>query len=328
MELKTLLSAGPGRAFAGALPAAAEEMERALLDQCAGAGAYRAALEELTRAGGKRLRPLLAWVCWDLPAAEEKLPIVPLMCMVETMHTASLIHDDFVDGALLRRGTATVNARFGGVGAMQSGDYLLARAMERLVTYRGTGINEALSAVAQEMCLGELDQREDLFRPENVTLPRYFDRIRRKTGLLMAESCRAGAVAGGADGETAAALRAYGERLGLAFQLRDDLLDFDPAGDGKAPLADLRSGVVSLPLLLLPEREKKLLKKREKSPAELTSLAAAVRQSGALERTAALLRQSCAAAEAALDALPACAQTHALRSLAQSLSEVKPLCLN
>lgn len=326
MKLRTILSAPPGAPFADELLAAADEMERTLIGQCAGAGPYRAALEDLTRAGGKRLRPMLAWVCWH--AAGGKMPIVPLMCMLETMHTASLIHDDFVDGALLRRGAATVNARFGGVAAMQSGDYLLARAMERLVTYRGTGINEALSAVAQEMCLGEIDQRADLFCPENVDIPRYFARIRRKTGLLMAESCRAGAVAGGADEETAEALRAYGEQLGLAFQLRDDLLDFDPAGDGKAPLADLRSGVISMPLLLLPDGARRLLKKREKTPGELAFLAGEARRSGALRKTAEALKQSCAAACSALDALPPCAEISALRTLAQTLSEVKNLCLN
>ena len=319
-----LRSMTPAASFADEMLTDLERMERALLAHCAAGEALSGGLERVVSSGGKRLRPLLAWVCWHL--AGKNMEIIPLMAMLELMHTASLIHDDVVDGACARRAVPTINAREGAAQAIRSGDLLLGWAMTYLKRYRGTGINEALSEVSWQMCLGELEQREDLFRAADMTAARYETRIQRKTALLMAESCACGAIAGGADAAVTAALRSYGLHLGMAFQIRDDLCDFLPQhSDGKSPLQDLRSGVITLPMLLAMQRAPELtalLERREKDELTIERIAARMETVGALDETRDALRRSCARAAEALALLPQSAEKQSLCMLATSLSEV------
>lgn len=326
MNIQTMIATGPSRPFAPALSRDLSAMEGVLKKLCGPeAGRLSVGLTRVTCSGGKRLRPLLAWTCWHL--AGKDMEIVPLMTMLELMHTASLIHDDFVDRAPLRRGAATISAAEGGDAALRSGDYLLARAMEFLKGYRGTGINEALSDVAQEMCLGELDQRAGLFRLEQTDETQYFSRIRRKTALLMAECCRSGGVAGGAGEGLSAALWEYGLHLGLAFQLRDDLLDFEPSGKtGKPALQDLRSGVITLPVILAARSAADLIpcaEKQVKTADDLERILRGIGETAALEQTFAVLQRECGAAADALAPIPECAEKESLLLLAESISEVK-----
>jgi heptaprenyl diphosphate synthase len=144
------------------LRAALAATEKELLRICGAAGAerMRGDLGRIVGAGGKRLRPALAYLCRRADAARgEALRALPLLCMLERMHSGSLRHDDVVDDAAKRRGVASVNASSGVRTAVQSGDFLLAKAMEKLDCYRGTGINEMLAAVSAEMCRGELLQQ-------------------------------------------------------------------------------------------------------------------------------------------------------------------------
>ena len=326
MNIYKLIAEGPSRPFADALWKDLSKMEDTLAALCGPeAGCLSAGLRRVVCSGGKRLRPLLAWTSWRL--AGGRMEIVPLMTMLELMHTTSLIHDDFVDGARLRRGVATINAEQGGDAALRSGDHLLARAMEYLKLYRGTGINEALSEVAQEMCLGELDQHAGLFRLDGMDEGRYFSRIRRKTALLMAECCRSGAVAGGAGSGLAAALLDYGLHLGLAFQLRDDLLDFEPSGEtGKPALQDLHSGVITLPVILAAQSGTDLIpyvEKRDKTAGDIETILHCIKKTKALETTRSVLQRECGAAAGALSSLPMTAEKKSLLLLAESLSEVK-----
>ena len=299
--------------------------EAALAALCGEAEMLSAGLVRVNGAGGKRLRPLLARLGMEFGKTSGE--IVPLMTMLELMHTTSLIHDDFVDGAALRRGVPTISAADGPLAALRSGDYLLSRAMERLKVYRGTGINELLSGVAQEMCLGELEQHSGLYRLRGVTDSDYMHRIRCKTALLMSASCETGAIAGGADEVTRRALADYGMQLGIAFQLKDDLMDCMPdAETGKPRFQDLRSGVVTLPLLLTAKRAGDdfilLAEKQEKNAAELDVLRCTIADCGALEISAAALRRAGNAAISALSPLPDSAVKHAFTVLAQSISEV------
>lgn len=176
------------------------------------------------------------------------------MCMLELMHTASLIHDDVVDSADKRRNVPTITATSGRQAAVQCGDYLLAKAMERLSLYRGSGINETLAQVSSEMCFGEFYQQRTLFSLHAQTLETYYDQIRRKTACLLPASCYTGALSGRVSQEKAGYLAKYGEYLGLAFQIKDDILDFcaDP-GFGKKAGQDLRNGIFTLPILLVKE---------------------------------------------------------------------------
>lgn len=314
------------RPLARELGAALEEMGERLLELCSGAGELEEDLRRILGAGGKHLRPALAWVCFSLAGGGGE--ILPLMCMLELMHTASLIHDDFIDGAPVRRGEATISAKSGGAAAVRAGDYLLSRAMTFLKVYRGSGINEALSEVSQEMCRGELEQRAGLFHVRWMTRETYFSRIRAKTALLMAESCRSGAVAGAAQEDVSHALWEYGLHLGLAFQLRDDLLDWLPDScTGKAPMQDLRSGVITLPMLIAARKRggelSVLLEKKEKTPEEIRRCAQLVLAGDAMERTRSELRTEGELALAALDGLPHSAEREALRMLAGTIMEVK-----
>lgn len=297
-----------------------------MLALCPKAGKLDTGLGRVISAGGKRLRPLLAWTCWHM--AGEELPIVPLMTMLELMHTTSLIHDDCVDGAETRRGVPTISAMDGVLAAIRSGDYLLACAMDYLEHYRGTGINEALSEVSQEMCLGELDQHAGIFSADNTGEEQFLLRIKRKTALLMAESCRSGAIAGGGTALLGNILFDYGLHLGMAFQLRDDLMDLDcNAGSGKPPLKDLQSGVITLPVIYALQSGdgdlKCALEKKKKSPEDLEYILECIRKCGAMDKSYEMLKRECTEAVHALQQLPASAERESLILLAKSITEVK-----
>lgn len=278
-------------------------------------------------AGGKRLRPALAWLSWRAVSAGNKTgEPLPLMCMLELMHTASLIHDDVVDRAPERRGEPTVNAVEGAAAAVRCGDFMLAKAMEKLKIYRGTGINEALAKVSGEMCRGELWQQRRLFSLAQQNECFYYAQIQCKTSSLLAASCYTGALAGKAEPELAACLRHYGDRLGMAFQIRDDILDFTvPEKFGKRRGQDVASGIYTLPVLMLKpvlsERMRQLLERRSKSPEEIKEIVQYVTDSGALESAERVVMGLSEQAVAALNALSDGPEKEALTMLAAALTK-------
>jgi geranylgeranyl pyrophosphate synthase len=197
-------------------------------------------------AGGKRLRPMLVFLC----AAEPDERLVAAGAAVEMLHMATLVHDDVLDGSELRRGRPTVFAGGGRGAATATGDLLFSRAFAELA---GTGSEEAvraLSAASSSLARGELMQRADAWS-EDVTPERYLERCRLKTASLFEASCRLGAVFGGRPDQDGA-LSGFGERLGVAFQILDDVLDVagPPERTGKPRGADLLDGTVTLPLIL------------------------------------------------------------------------------
>lgn len=280
----------------------------------------------VTLSGGKRLRPALAWLCWRC-AGREAREILPLMAMLELMHTASLVHDDVVDRSPSRRGVPTIQTVLGEGGAVCCGDFLLARAMELLHLYRGTGINEALSEVSVEMCLGELAQLEAACTPAVQSEADYFLQIRRKTASLLSASCFTGALAGGMTAAEAGPLRIYGLELGVAFQLKDDLLDFRaPKGLGKPRGQDLRRGLHTLPVRYAAAHSAgpamlALLAAPERSEADIADLLAWIADSGGLEHTQRVLEDHSRRAAAALTPLPESPEKLALAELACTLAE-------
>ncbi|MCL1828307.1 MAG: polyprenyl synthetase family protein [Oscillospiraceae bacterium] len=326
MELDLIIKHGVGR-FSG-MSGDLAAMERILEEACGSAGELSGGLRRINSSGGKRLRPMLAWICRHMSGERE--PIVPLMCMLELMHTASLIHDDIVDGAHIRRGAVTINKQDGIKAAIRSGDYLLAEAMGFLKIYRGTGINEALSRVSELMSLGELRRQERLFETEGLCKEEYTDYIYGKTAALIAESCRCGATAGGASEDESLAILEFGRHLGMAFQMRDDCLDWTICAEtGKAPLQDLRSGVMTLPVILALENDinneelRELLIKRDKNEEEIQRVFQLVRSAGALETAQEYVRREYAPALEALTGSPDGPEKDALIQLAKSISEVK-----
>jgi geranylgeranyl pyrophosphate synthase len=203
-------------------------------------------------AGGKRLRPMLVFLCADGDADDR---LVAAAAAVELLHMATLVHDDVLDRASLRRGRPTVFADGGVMAATATGDLLFSRAFAELAGVGSEEAVRALSGASSALARGELMQRADAWSA-GVTPERYLERCRLKTASLFEASCRLGALFGGRP-ELADALGRFGEELGLAFQMLDDVLDVAGPAErtGKPRGTDLLDGTVTLPLILARARD-------------------------------------------------------------------------
>ncbi len=216
--------------------------------------------------GGKRIRPLFVSLCARLCGYSGRDHLL-LGSLVEFIHTATLLHDDVVDDADVRRGRQAARKVWGNQISILVGDYLYSRAMCQLVEFRNQAINEALSEACRKMAEGEVLQ---LYYNGNPLMPEpeYLRIIEHKTAGLIAASCKIGAIAGGAVDDQQDALFRFGQRLGIAFQLADDTLDYAADGDrlGKTLGQDLRQGKATLPLLHLLQhcsgRDREMIKDR------------------------------------------------------------------
>ncbi len=248
--------------------------------------------------GGKRLRPALLLLAAGYSNYQGSAA-VRLGAVVELIHSATLIHDDVIDGAQLRRGRPSSNARWGNHMSVLAGDWLYMQAFQMALTERNFRVLDLLIELTQNMVEGELLQltrigRMDLTEDEAIELST------RKTACLFSGCARLGAVLGRQDDITENALADYGHYAGLAFQLVDDLLDFtaSPAQLGKPVLSDLKEGKVTLPLIyalasdrsagrlvatVLEEKDFKSVR-----PEQITSL---VQETGALDRARQLARE-------------------------------------
>ena len=234
-----------------------ERTERRLADVAAGHGAELARHATGTLdAGGKRLRPMLVFICAGDEAADA---VVAAGAAVELLHMATLVHDDVLDGAPLRRGRPTVFAAGGAAAATATGDLLFSRAFAELAATGRADAVRALSEATSALARGELIQREDAWSP-SVTTGRYLERCELKTARLFEAACRLGALLGTPGTEAAEALGAFGRRIGVAFQIYDDVLDVSgpPERTGKPRGTDLLDGTVTLPLIVARERDAEL----------------------------------------------------------------------
>jgi geranylgeranyl pyrophosphate synthase len=206
-------------------------------------------------AGGKRLRPILVFLCGE--PGEEAGPLVSAAVAVELLHMATLVHDDVLDRAPLRRGRPTVVAEGGRAAATATGDLLFSRAFAELVSTGEEDAVRALSEASSALARGELMQRADAWS-DAVSAERYLERCELKTASLFEAACRLGALLG-RDGRAGLAepLGTFGSRIGLAFQILDDVLDVAGPTErtGKPRGADLLDGTVTLPLILARRRD-------------------------------------------------------------------------
>jgi heptaprenyl diphosphate synthase len=205
------------------------------------------AAQHLLDAGGKRFRPMLVAVASHF-GDPERPELIDAATVLELTHVATLYHDDVMDEALLRRGAASANARWGNSLAILIGDYLFARAAE---ISAGLG-TEAVRLQAQTFARLVKGQIAETVGPRDADPVRHHLKVLAdKTGSLIATCTRFGAMFSGAPASTTEAVAAYGETLGLAFQLSDDLLDIssESADSGKTPGTDLREGIATLPVL-------------------------------------------------------------------------------
>jgi geranylgeranyl pyrophosphate synthase len=198
-------------------------------------------------AGGKRLRPVLVFLC---AAGDHDARLVAGAVAVELLHMATLVHDDVLDRAELRRGRPTVFAQGGRLAATATGDLLFSRAFAELVTTGSPDAIRALSTASSALARGELMQRADAWRAD-VTPEHYLERCRLKTASLFEAACRLGSLFGDR-AELTDAVGRFGDRVGLAFQMLDDVLDVSGPTErtGKPRGADLLDGTVTLPLIL------------------------------------------------------------------------------
>ncbi len=205
-------------------------------------------------AGGKRLRPLLVFLAAGAPPPETD-GLLRAAVAIELVHSATLVHDDVLDGASLRRGRPTVAAAGGRRMATATGDLLFSRAFAELAATGSLASVRALSRASSELAAGELMQRADAWRA--VSVERYLERCRLKTAVLFRAACELGAVEG--DGPVAE-IGSFGETIGIAFQLLDDVLDVSgpPERTGKPRGTDLLDGTITLPLLIARSRDPEL----------------------------------------------------------------------
>jgi octaprenyl-diphosphate synthase len=208
----------------------------------------------LLSSGGKRLRPALVLLAAELCGYTGPRRI-ELAAALELLHTATLLHDDIVDLAEMRRGRPAANAIWGNRRAVLAGDFLYARASSIIVEDGNLEIVESYARTIRLMAEGELLQLERSFDVD-VTEAHYFDVIERKSATLLSNCCEIGSLLGGVTRGERNRIREYGRQLGLAFQLRDDCLDYESALEdlGKQPFADLREGKITLPLILTLKR--------------------------------------------------------------------------
>ena len=232
-------------------------------------------------AGGKRLRPVLVFLC----GGGDPEPLVPAAVAVELLHTATLVHDDVLDQAPLRRGRPTVYATSGRHAATATGDFLFSRAFAELTATGSEAAVMALSEASSALAGGELMQRADAWS-DSVSAERYLARCDLKTSSLFAAACRLGSELG--ETGVGGPLAEFGARIGLAFQILDDVLDVSgPASrTGKHRGTDLLDGTVTLPLIIARERDPELramdLRQLVSEPAQAEAVCDRIVVTGAL----------------------------------------------
>ena len=277
----------------------------------------------LVEAGGKRFRPLLVLLASYFGDAKSE-NIVPSAVVVELTHLATLYHDDVMDEATIRRGTESANSRWGNTVAILSGDFLFARS-SKLLAELGPDAVRVQAETFERLVIGQL--RESV-GPKNSEDPivHHLEVLADKTGSLIAAAGRYGAMMSGVSAELTDRIADFGESIGIAFQLSDDLLDIESEVSGKTPGTDLREGIRTLPVLFaladpaLPARLRELLSRPLPNDAEHGEALAALRIHPAMDQAREVLEQWADRARERLTALPDCDAKIAMNSLVDSVA--------
>ncbi len=285
-------------------------------------GLVRQVAEYLVAGGGKRLRPALLLLASGAAGCRSEARI-ELAAVVEFIHTATLLHDDVVDVSEMRRGRDTANAQFGNAAAVLVGDFLYSRAFQMMVGCGSMRVMQVLAEATNTIAEGEVLQLMNCHDPR-VGEGAYLEVIRRKTAKLFEAAARLGAVLAEAPPAVEAALAEYGMRVGTAFQLVDDVLDYsgDAASIGKSLGDDLAEGKPTLPLIRAmacgdAEQARVVREAIEQGGrGEFERVLAAVRATGALDYARGVALREADAARAALGTLAPSAHRDSLLELA------------
>jgi octaprenyl-diphosphate synthase len=280
--------------------------------------------EYLRASGGKRVRPALTILSnYAVGGDGSRYNSIRMATVMEFLHTATLVHDDIIDKADMRRKRPTVNALYGNETAVLMGDWLYMSAFETSLAERSLPILDILTSVTRKMTEGEILQLT-LLNDADVSEAQYFDVLKRKTAYLFSASCEIGGILGGASEKQQTALRDYGLHLGTAFQLIDDVLDFTSSESalGKAAGADLLGGKVTLPLIYLREADSQsreliqtVLREGKYDSVQQQDLHEALQRTGALQHARARANEYAEEACAALEILPESDYCDSLRAL-------------
>jgi geranylgeranyl pyrophosphate synthase len=279
------------------------------------------ALAHIFETGGKRIRPALVLLSGHLGFYRRE-ELLTLATSVEAVHTATLVHDDTIDGATTRRGVKTVSAQWDSKVAILLGDFLFAQSAELAARLDSVRIMTLLSETVMDMSSGELRQYAST-RDRTVDQGDYFARIRGKTASLFAMCCEGGAIVSGQDDDKVRSLNEYGMNLGLAFQIADDVLDFtsDEETLGKPAGNDLRQGTITLPVILLAEQlpPGSALRHRIQAGSHQDEIVHEVVQSGVLETALQVARVHARRAVDALQVFPESEAKDTLTHLADTV---------
>ncbi len=288
----------------------------------------RAALEHLLAAGGKRVRPTLSLLVGNMLGATLER-VVTFSAAVELLHTATLVHDDLIDGSLLRRGMATLNARWSPPATVLTGDFLFARAAVLAAEVNHLPLMKLFSETLATIVNGELSQ---MFTSRGLTQrDNYYKRIYAKTASLFELTSRGAAMLSPVDEIAIESMRDFGYQIGMAFQIVDDILDFtgEQAAVGKPLGSDLLNGLVTLPAIYYAEANPEdpdvlsLPNGGWTHTANMTRLVENIRASDSSQKAMREAEQHVDRALACLKSMPACAECDALENLAKYIVDRK-----
>lgn len=281
----------------------------------------RTAVENLLDAGGKRIRPTLTLLTGNMLNADQDR-LITLAAAIEMLHTATLVHDDLIDGSLMRRGNTTLNAKWTPAATVLTGDFVFARAAKLAAETDSLHLMNIFAETLAIIVNGEITQMFDsrgLANRQN-----YYDRIYAKTGSLFELCTRGAAIISAVDEKSVEKIRAFGRELGTAFQIMDDILDFTGEQNtiGKPVGSDLLQGLITLPALFYienyPEDENViiLLSGQYRNKEQMAALVESIRNSDAIQLALNEAREYTTRALNALNGQPKGAERQALEDLA------------
>jgi heptaprenyl diphosphate synthase len=286
----------------------------------------RASLHTL-QAGGKRIRPVFVLLAGKFGRYDINI-MKNVAVALELIHMASLVHDDVIDDADLRRGQPTVKAKWDNKTAMYTGDFIFALSLELMSDINKPLAHKILANTIVEVTVGEIQQIKDKYR-FNQNLRDYLRRIKRKTALLISASCQLGAIAADVEESIHKKLYLFGYYVGMAFQITDDILDFTSSEEelGKPAGSDLLQGNITAPAFyaMVDETIRFEIEKvqQEMEPAQIQKIITLIKESGAIEKSIALSDMYLDKALAVLEELPANKAKKTLRDIAKFIGRRK-----
>ncbi|MBN8200283.1 MULTISPECIES: heptaprenyl diphosphate synthase component II [Bacillaceae] len=281
----------------------------------------------LLQAGGKRIRPVFVLLAAKFGEYDiDKIKNVAVS--LELIHMASLVHDDVIDDAELRRGQPTIKAKWDNKIAMYTGDYIFARALELITNVENPHAHKILSHTLVELCIGEIEQIKDKYNYDQ-NIRTYFRRIKRKTAMLIAVSCQLGGIAANVEEGIHKKLFKFGYFVGMSYQIIDDVLDFVGTDKelGKPAGGDLHQGNITLPALFAMEDRTicdQISRVHEGTERrDIEKIIALVKDSGAIEKSLQISDKYLQKALGVLEELPPSRSKKALRDIAKFIGKRK-----